>query len=94
MEDNISQLKILGNTELIERTESVGIDYIILIKESLVRISSGQFSDEEYQRFTNIGEKTGVALLDLAPNATKYDAKKYMTEAVSQVVDKAYDKNR
>ena len=84
----------ITNTELIERVESVGIDYIILIKEALIRIGSRQFSDEEYQRFVSIGEKTGVALLDFAPNITKYDAKKSITEAISQVVDKAYDENR
>ena len=94
MEDNTSQLKILNNTQLIERVESIGIDYVILVREALLRIGNRQFSDEEYQRFTGIGEKTGVALLDLAPNATKYDVKKSITDAVSQVVDKAYDKNR
>lgn len=41
-----------------------------------------------------IGEKNGVALLDIAPNADKHYAKKYITEAVSQVIDKAYGENR
>ena len=94
MEDNTSQLKNLDNTQLIERVESIGIDYVILVREALLRIGNRQFSDEEYQRFTGIGEKTRVALLDLAPNVAKYDEKKSITDAVSQVVDKAYDKNR
>lgn len=91
---NSSQLKLITNTELIEMIESTGIDYIIQIKEALLRIGDGRFSNDEYQRFIGIGENTGIALLDLAPNATKYDAKKSITDAMSQVLDKAYDPTR
>lgn len=98
--DDLNNLNDLSNTDLLEKLESAAIDYITIVKEAILRIGSRQFSEEELQKFIGIGERMGVQLIDFVSTGkanTKDDiknTKEVMKSVISEVIDKAYDKNR
>lgn len=82
-----------NNTELLEIIESSSIKYINTIKEFIIRLRDKKVTEEEYEKFVEIGEKMGIELIDFS-DSNKYKAKETITNAISHIVDKAYDDNR
>lgn len=83
----------LTNIELLDRLEYRCIQYINAVKEFIIRLRDKKITEEEYEKFIEIGEKMGVELIDFS-NTDKYKTKEVIGHVLSYVVDKAYDKNR
>lgn len=85
----------LSNEKLIERFEEIMAEHMGLMKEFYSRLGRGEISGSEFERFKEISENTGIALIDLLPQQTdKKSVESVLRESVSGVVKKAYDENR
>lgn len=88
-------LEKLSNSELLEKFESLSAEHLCIMKVFYSRLSRGEISISEFERFKEISENTGVALIDLLPqSANKQTVEGTIKDAVSNVVEKAYNTNR
>ena len=84
-----------SNQELIEKFEDISAEYLGLMREFYSRLDRGGISKSEFERFKEISENVGVALIDLLPqSADKKTVEGTIRDSVSNVVKKAYDQNR
>lgn len=85
----------LSNSELLEKFESLSAEHLNVMREFYSRLNRGEISASEFERFKEISENEGVALIDLLPqSASKQTVEGTIKDAVSNVVKKAYDANR
>lgn len=90
-----SMLEKLTNDELLEKVELMYSDLIGLMREIYSRLGRGDMSGRELEKFQEISEKAGVALIDMAPPGTKLKAVEgTIRDSVSSVVKKAYSPER
>lgn len=85
----------LSNDKLIEKYEEIIAEQLSLLKEFYSRLGRGEINGSELERYKEISENAGVALMDLLPSQT--DVKSVdnaIRGAVSNVVKKAFDENR
>lgn len=88
-------LEKLSNPELIEKFEGLSAEHLCVMREFYSRLSRGEISSSEFERFREISENTGVALIDLLPSGIEKKAVEgTITASVSGVVKKAYGQNR
>ncbi len=88
-------LETCSNQELMEKFESNCAEQLNLMREFYSRLNRGEISASEFERFREISENVGVALIDLLPQSVKKQTVEgTITDAVSNVVKKAYDENR
>lgn len=85
----------LSNEKLIERFEEIMAEQLNLLKEFYSRLGRGDISGSEFERYKEISENTGIALIDLLPSQTdRKSVESTIRGTVSDVVKKAFDGNR
>ena len=90
-----STLENLSNDELLEKTELIYSDLVGLMKELYSRIGRRDISSNELERFQDISEKAGIALIDMAPPGLEQKAvENTIKTSISGVVKKAYNPDR
>lgn len=88
-------LETCSNQELIDKFESVCAEHLNLMREFYSRLNRGEIGASEFERFREISENVGVALVDMLPSGTdKKTVEGTIRDSVSNVVKKAYDANR
>lgn len=87
-------LENLSNSELLEKFDTSCSEYYGIAKELTLRMSRREISDGEYQKFKEIIERVVVAFVDFSKIDNKNTAKKIITDATSNIIDKAFDENR
>lgn len=90
--DNVNKPD-LTNEELLDLAENGSSQYLNAAKEFMIRSKENKISEEERERFLEIGQNAVAQLLDFV-NVDKYTVKDAVTNAVSRMVDKSFDKNR